>query len=442
MDPASTQEPIKSIVQVTGRHTGPFPTFMATTAVICGYSVSGGYGPISRFLYYILLIVSLVFHNTEWLVSGTLGASMIFSSIAAVHAVALASARGRETVDLDIIPVYSITGVGMLIGVPLLVWSKTLREAQTSTRMLIFSWIGLMFVGAMASRASMAKLPEPFVCDDESIPGCPLTCNITLPMRQGQPIMVVPFHSSEFLDMWSILYSWLACNFTFMGLVFAHGRKHPIAQARAALRARGWSTRLRRKNAGRTANCAVCTPPLSIGVSIAHLILMESILLGPRGVPLGENMTAIGQWGPLVGASLALFASVIQWKFSDGDLRSLTGDVEVGDNSGPSSMSRAQAPITALASSRSESDSPSASTVKPYDVSSYFEEGRCWGPVANGMVMNHGGVKWVVRDGYLRYFESTNNTVESEEEPTMETSTLYAGTVVDTKMKTDENRNE
>lgn len=36
---------------------------------------------------------------------------MLFSSIAAVHGVALAAVRGRGTVDLDIIPVFAITGV-------------------------------------------------------------------------------------------------------------------------------------------------------------------------------------------------------------------------------------------------------------------------------------------------------------------------------------------
>lgn len=51
---------------------------------------------------------------------------MVFSSIAAVHGVALAVVRGRGTVDLDIIPVFAITGVGMLVGLPMLIWSKTL----------------------------------------------------------------------------------------------------------------------------------------------------------------------------------------------------------------------------------------------------------------------------------------------------------------------------
>lgn len=97
---------------------------------------------------------------------------MLFSSIAAVHGVALATLRGRGTVDLDVIPVFAISGVGMLVGTPMLIWSKTLREAPHSVRSLVFLWIVLMFVGVSASTASMKALPAPAPCMTTLVLGC------------------------------------------------------------------------------------------------------------------------------------------------------------------------------------------------------------------------------------------------------------------------------
>ncbi|KAF8969170.1 hypothetical protein BDZ97DRAFT_1796378 [Flammula alnicola] len=385
---------------------------MSANQAICGYSLSGGYGPIPRFLYYILLIVSLVFHRVEWLTGSTLGASMIFSSIAAVHAVGLASARGRGTVDLDIIPVYSITGVAMLIGVPLLVWSRMLREAERSVRIVTFSWIGLMFVGVIASLASMKKLPQATQeCDLDPTSGallCNFTCDVPLPMRRGQQIMIIPFQAVDLLDGWSTSYTWLAISLTFMGLVYAGARMHPMEMARQSLRARGISKRLRRKNANRTANCAVCSPPLSVGLSIAHVVLMEVILLRPHGVPVGEDMTAIGQWGPLIGAAFALLASIIQWQLPEEKrmVENRSDDIEMAGNSRPPRATNTTATPTTSNPAPLNNSSPEGR----FDPATYFEEGRWWGNVADDLVMNHGGVKWIVREGYLRRLDGQTSS--------------------------------
>lgn len=82
----------------------PFRQIPSMDYGIYAYSISNQYGPIPRFLYYSLLGISLLSHTHEWSVGGTLGASMKFNSIAAVHAIALAAVRGRGAVDLDIIP--------------------------------------------------------------------------------------------------------------------------------------------------------------------------------------------------------------------------------------------------------------------------------------------------------------------------------------------------
>ncbi|KAF8907277.1 hypothetical protein CPB84DRAFT_1744657 [Gymnopilus junonius] len=250
-----------------------------TPGVVCDHSVSGGYGPISRFLYYVFLITTLTFHKNEWLLnsSGTCGGFGVW--------------KGRGTVDFDVVPVYSITGAGMLIGTSLLVWSKTLREAKSSTRLLAFAWIAMMFVGAMALRASVAKLPTPLDYDDPTIPG-------------------------------------------------------QIARTRDL-------RKIAAKKHNRTANCA--------------------------------------------------------WKFvHEGERRDIEIVVNLDIQSRPSSFA--------------------VKAAKPHDTSDYFVEGRWWGTVANGLIMNHGGVKCIVHDGYLRRFpvgviaKDTEAGVAREEEELDNTS--------------------
>lgn len=184
----------------------------------CVFSVSGQYGPVSRFLYYALLILPTIFHKLEWLVGATLGASMVFSSIAAVHGVALAAVRGRGIVDLAIIPVFAITGVGMLVGLPMLIWSETLSEARRSIRSLVFVWIILMIAAVSASTASFKALSTPVPCQSTSLLGsCGLECNVGLPFRAGQLALSILVgwitwlfrYSIFFVSCGSVLTLWL-----------------------------------------------------------------------------------------------------------------------------------------------------------------------------------------------------------------------------------------
>ncbi|KAF5861805.1 hypothetical protein ETB97_012429 [Aspergillus alliaceus] len=82
----------------------------------CAYGISGLYGPISR---YALRLLSFVFHNGEWAVAVILGPAMLTSSIAAIHAIALAAWCGHNTVGLDVIPVFAITEAAALLPVPM-----------------------------------------------------------------------------------------------------------------------------------------------------------------------------------------------------------------------------------------------------------------------------------------------------------------------------------
>ena len=223
----------------------------------------------------------MIFHKVEWLVGGTLGASMLFSSIAVIHGIALAAVRGRGTVDLDIIPVFAITGVGMLAGTPMMIWSTTMREAASSARAIVFLWIGLMFVGILASVASLKAVSRPQPCDATALlqGNCGLACNATLPMRNAQPVISIPYLWRDELFHYSGWFAFYGTMFAFMGMIYASGRQSPREMAVKELNKKSIPKRLREKNAGHTYCCAFCIPPLGIALAFAHIVVTELVMM-------------------------------------------------------------------------------------------------------------------------------------------------------------------
>ncbi|KAF8199740.1 hypothetical protein BJ912DRAFT_950176 [Pholiota molesta] len=380
--------------------------------VICAYSISGGYGTIPRMMYYVLLIVPLIFHTSEWLVDATLGASMIFSSITAVHAMALASTAGRGTVDLDIIPAYSITGIAMLLGVPHLLWSRMLRDAGRALRIVAISWIAVMCVGILASLASVRLLSSSIgQCDSDprisaQPAGCTITCEITLPMRRTQQAALIPFPAyNSLLKCWPIPFSFIAAILTLVGLAHAAIRMHPMDFTETSVHIPRIRRFFRRNGIQRMLPYTMCAPPMSAALSIAHVVLLEKIILGKPGLPIGEDVTAIGQWGPLVGSAFALVVSIIQWTFSNEDARNerkasradtmetLTAPGYQGEKDGTSSKYSSEPSLQTISSQHGAGR---------FNPDAYFEEGSWWGTGANGLVMNHRGTTWTVIEGYLR----------------------------------------
>lgn len=278
----------------------------------CVFSVSGQYGPVSRFLYYALLILPTIFHKLEWLVGATLGASMVFSSIAAVHGVALVVVRGRGIVDLDIIPVFAITGVGMLAGLPMLIWSKTLSGARRSVRSLVFVWIILMCAAVSASTASFKELPSPVPCQSTSLLGsCGLECNVGLPFRAGQVALSVPVGWKTWLFRYSIFF--VSCGLVLtLWLIFGKTGKTGEDVSLGVLSNNGISPEFQRGHSVQSWNLFRLTPYLVGVLVISHIVIIELLLLGKHHVPFGEYFSSIGQWGPLVGAFCALFGALVK----------------------------------------------------------------------------------------------------------------------------------
>ncbi|KAF9477182.1 hypothetical protein BDN70DRAFT_922771 [Pholiota conissans] len=387
--------------------------------VVCAYPISGGYGTIPRMIYYVLLVVPLVFHTSEWLVDATLGASMIFSSITAVHTVALASTAGRGTVDLDIIPAYSITGVAMLLGVPLLLWSRMLREATRALRIVAVSWIVVMFVGSIASLASVKLLSISIgQCDTDPTMSeaalCTITCDVTLPMRRTQQASLIPFPAyNELLKCWPIPFSFIAAFLTFVGLAHASARVKSSHVVNNPTDTTSTGRSLYSDIIRHLWRYTICAPPMSAALSIAHVVLLENIILGKPGVPIGEDVTAIGQWGPLVGSAFAVLVSIFQWTIDqrdEGEHQSPSRRDTAETLTGPSNDPEKDG-VHSNYNSESSQTAPVRNVEARRNPLAYFEEGAWWGTGANGLVMNYRGATWVVHEGYVRRTSEPASTI-------------------------------
>lgn len=237
---------------------------------------------------------------------------MLFSSIAAVHGVALAVVRGRGTVDLDIIPVFAITGVGMLVGLPMLTWSKTLREARQSVRSLVFVWIILMFAAVSASTASFKALPSPVPCQSTTFLGtCGLKCSVDLPFRAGQAALSIPVEWNTRLFQYSVFF--VSCGPVLtLGLMFERTRQTGEEVSHDVLGKNGLSPEFQRQQPARSLNFLMPLRYLGGVLVISHSVIIELLLLGKHHVPFGEGFSSIGQWGPLVGGCFALFGALVK----------------------------------------------------------------------------------------------------------------------------------
>ena len=326
---AHTGQYLQSLIQLSLRHDECHQkllcrvVFYTAFEVLTPNSISGAYGPGSRYLYYAFLLIPMIFNKYDWLIGGTLGVSMLFSSISAVHGFALAAVSGRGTMDLDIIPIFDITSVGLLSAAPMLSWSKTLRdEATSSARAIVFSWLGLMFVGVVASIASLNAAPQPQACNETSLleGSCGLICNATLPMRNGQPVISIPYvwkdrlmGCSLWASAWSAMYvAWFAS----FGILYVSGRHTFEEMTNRELSKDIVCKWLRWENESTTYKFCVFfvifIPITGSLQALTQLIITEEIMVGPDHVPLGERLDAVGQWETLVGAFFALVAVIMK----------------------------------------------------------------------------------------------------------------------------------
>ena len=118
--------------------------------VICVYPLSGQYALLQRYLYYALLVFSIVNHRHTWLVGGALATVIFSSTAAAIHLCILAlssASRTTSSFDLDSVGAWSIVSVAALVGPPMISGSWTIFNNRL--RSILAAWSLLENVGSI-----------------------------------------------------------------------------------------------------------------------------------------------------------------------------------------------------------------------------------------------------------------------------------------------------
>ncbi|KAI9892762.1 MAG: hypothetical protein M1814_001182 [Vezdaea aestivalis] len=137
---------------------GLFNSTSYSRPVVCAYPISGQYGQLPRYLYYFLLVFSLLFRRHIWLSTAALGVAMTYSASAALHAFAL-FVRFRNKIpdlfqqnpsdwgDLDLQGIFPVVFAGSIMLTPVLNWSITIRRHEA--RPVVVLWGLLLFAASI-----------------------------------------------------------------------------------------------------------------------------------------------------------------------------------------------------------------------------------------------------------------------------------------------------
>lgn len=106
-----------------------------------------------RFLYYGLLIFSLVVRRYIWLSSAALGTAMTYGAISAVHAFLLMARFDFS--DFDLAATYPVLAAGCFILTPILSFSTTVHDNEA--RPIVICWGILLFTALIAPLATALK---------------------------------------------------------------------------------------------------------------------------------------------------------------------------------------------------------------------------------------------------------------------------------------------
>lgn len=304
--------------------------------VLLLYGLSGQYAPLQRYLYYIIIVIALI-GKDHWLTVGALASAMVYAGISSVHALVLACLPRRTLLDLDALGTFQITGIALIVTPWLLIWSRTLRHSPSRT--VVRWWSVLLMIGTICSTVEFQRTYQ-------SIPPCTevqgrivvgqftgiqlsTSCYETYSVGYSeirQPNDLVVISSSKISPMIDVL-SNLSFVVAAWGSLFCipgfFGRREsPKEKWLRSLRSTydhsrtlQESTRVRRE-ALKVHRGEKFFPVVSAVILLTQLIVVERYFLSKHGLPVSEDMSAVGQWGPCVGAVLVVLGAIFNRRSS------------------------------------------------------------------------------------------------------------------------------
>ncbi|OJD27730.1 hypothetical protein ACJ73_00877 [Blastomyces percursus] len=308
--------------------------------VICAWPVSGQYGPGTRVLYYVLVAACVFARKTDWLRNACLAAVLLFPAVAALHGIVIAALNLHGAVDMDIYGAFQLCSIGILTA------PVAVRVSSTyffnPGRNIIFLWTILILAGLLSLTVEFFRIQLtacPF--DDagnHSSPDarkfryntkCGMTCSESegpfSPMRDGAAsnIYVIPAPDKITFGTATLMAA-ACCIPAILSLIsmwnkileinrmnrFGIGKKDE--QVDELIEGTNGATikKMNKVNSlVRLFLSAVEIPVLGAAV-MGILILGEMNFFSSQVMYQTEPVASIGQWGPIVGAGLAVLGSL------------------------------------------------------------------------------------------------------------------------------------
>lgn len=337
-------------------------TTQAQDLIVCVYPISGAYGALPRFLYYLTLVLAIFGRRQEWIVIGALASALTYAGTTAIHIMTLCTSR-KTIFDLDIQGAWAILSTAALAYITLINWSTTLRNSRA--RIVMVCWGCLVGVGLIFGRAALydtglspgesachssegVLLLSPSQLLDPSF-NCTYECfSARKPLREQSETVAIKraaltgkyFHLSLALIGPVVFAAYAAVTwdarehspsqlYTRMVISYLNPKHHAeITKSIYKAASETWyggyfallSYVLRERWCVRKLILSYLAIPffalglavdlLCIPLLIANVTLNEINLLA-AGLPTNEPPFAIGQWGPIVASLLVVIAAVI-----------------------------------------------------------------------------------------------------------------------------------
>ncbi|KAI4724122.1 hypothetical protein E4T49_08147 [Aureobasidium sp. EXF-10728] len=336
--------------------------------VVCAWPVSGQYGPGSRVLYYVLVVLCVFGKKADWIKNACLAAVLLFPAVAALHGITLAALHVNGAVDMDIYGAFQLCSLGILAA------PATVKNSRTyfldPGRNIIFLWtILILSVRALRCEGLLSLAVEFFrtktqVCKSNTgslvsltnfsygVTDCGLVCSVDSgpesPMRRdaANNIYVIPAPTRLTFGTVTLLCA-ACCIPAILTLISMWNKILEI----------NWKSRYGREtekdpeekkvkdiNSLIKRLLNVIEAPL-FGVAVVVILILGEINLFSEQVRYQtEPIASIGQWAPIVGTGLAMMGSLVVYVTStstESETESVTGQAHDGtDDNSVSNSSR------------------------------------------------------------------------------------------------------
>ncbi|KAH8668415.1 hypothetical protein BX600DRAFT_548767 [Xylariales sp. PMI_506] len=309
--------------------------------VVCAWPVSGGYGPGSRILFYILVASSVFYRRAAWISKPFLAAALLLPAVAALHAITLTILHQDGTIDMDIYGIFQLCSIGILIA-PLSIKMSQSHFTHRAYNGIAFLWTALLLAGLLSLTIEFYR-SEPADCrldnhgnsispDWGSFPygeaSCSLPCPpdnelvYTLRLSSADRTHIVP--APQMLPFHLVALLAAACcipavlSLVYSGTQIFHARQQGVfGHVRSFMN--DMDKRINLPSLYGSSPYRNYTIRIFIDLIEVYLagiftfiilILGEMNLWSPQVKFDTEPLSSVGQWGPLVGGVLATLGAI------------------------------------------------------------------------------------------------------------------------------------